>query len=94
MLSHNEDFPSEERFAMVQQIRRAGLSTHLNIAEGSTRKSETERKRFYEVARGSVVEVDTAIDIACELNYKTIDQLQPLGIHIVSTFKQLCGLIG
>lgn len=88
------DFPVDERFAMVQQIRRAALSTHLNVAEGCTRKSETERKRFYEVARGSVVEVDTALDIACELQYKTPDQLQRLGILLVSTFKQLCGLIG
>lgn len=89
-----KDFPSEEKFAMVQQIRRAALSVHLNIAEGCSRKSETERKRFFEVSRGSLVEVDTAIDIAHELHYKSIEELQPLGKHIVSTFKQLSALIG
>jgi four helix bundle protein len=62
-------FPSEEKFAMVSQIRRAALSVHLNIAEGSSRKSEKERKRFYEIARGSLVEVDTALGLAVQLKY-------------------------
>jgi four helix bundle protein len=48
----------EERFALAQQIRRAALSVHLNIAEGCSRKSETERKRFFEVSRGSIIEID------------------------------------
>jgi four helix bundle protein len=89
-----KDFPNDEKFAMVQQIRRAALSVHLNIAEGCSRKSELERKRFFEISRGSVIEVDTAFDIATELNYKTEEQLRPLGEHLVSTFKQLSGLIG
>lgn len=88
-----KDFPQEERYAMVQQIRRAALSVHLNIAEGCSRKSQTERKRFFEVSRGSVIEVDTAIDLAQELNYKTKEELQPLGAHLINTFKQLTGLI-
>jgi four helix bundle protein len=45
---------------MVQQIRRATLSVHLNIAEGCSRKSPSERKRFFEISRGSLIEVDTA----------------------------------
>ncbi len=47
-----KDFPTNERFAMVQQIRRAALSTHLDIAEGCSRKSEAERKRYFEIFRG------------------------------------------
>ncbi len=39
-------FPSEEKFALIQQIRRAALSVHLNIVEGCSRKSVAERKRF------------------------------------------------
>lgn len=57
-------FPSDEKFTMIQQIRRAALSVHLNIAEGSSRRSEVERKRYVEIARGSVIEIDTAIGIA------------------------------
>jgi four helix bundle protein len=89
-----KNFPPEEKSSIVQQIRRAALLTHLNIAEGCTRRSGQQRKRFFEIARGSVVEVDTAFDIACELHYKHIDELQKLGIYLVSTFKQLTGLIG
>jgi four helix bundle protein len=43
----------EEKFALVQQIKRVALSVHLNLAEGFFRKSEAERKRFFEVSRGS-----------------------------------------
>ena len=89
-----KDFPQEERFAMVQQIRRAALSVHLNIAEGCSRKSETERKRFFEISRGSIIEVDAAVEIAHKLKYKTGEELRPLGEYLISTFKQLTGLIG
>ena len=89
-----KDFPPDEKFAMVQQIRRAALSVHLNIAEGCSRKSGSERKRFFEISRGSIIEVDTALDIAYKLKYKTEGELKQLGDHLVSTFKQLSGLIG
>jgi four helix bundle protein len=88
------DFPQDERFTMVQQIRRAALSVHLNIAEGCSRKSEAERKRFFEISRGSIIEIDAALDIAIKLNYKTEEELKPLGSYLVNTFKQLTGLIG
>lgn len=64
-----ENFPSIEKYALSQQIRRAALSVHLNIAEGCSRKSIVERKRYFEIARGSVVEIDAAFDIAADLNY-------------------------
>jgi four helix bundle protein len=62
-------FPADERFNMVQQVRRAALSVVLNIAEGCLRKSETERKRFFEISRGSLIEIDAAFDVANELEY-------------------------
>ncbi|MDX1938098.1 MAG: four helix bundle protein [Flavihumibacter sp.] len=86
-------FPQDEKFAMVQQIRRAALSVHLNIAEGSSRKSMAERKRYYEIARGSVIEIDAALDIAFKLLYCDMEALKILGGFIVSCFKQLSGLI-
>ena len=71
--------PAEEKFNMVQQIRRAALSVKLNLAEGSTRKSEIERKRFLEISKGSVVEIDAALETAVDLNYFTREQLENLG---------------
>ena len=85
--------PSDERFGMISQIRRAALSVHLNIAEGSSRKSEVERKRYYEVARGSVIEIDAALDIASELQYLENIKLDRLSEYMIQTFKTLSGLI-
>ncbi len=78
---------------MVQQIRRAALSVHLNIAERCSRRSGIERIRYYEIARGSVVEIDAAIDIAHQLSYTSSAQLQKLGDAIILTFKLLTGMI-
>jgi four helix bundle protein len=86
-------FPSEERFAMIQQIRRAALSVHLNVAEGCSRKSVAERKRFYEIARGSVIEIDTSLDIAVSLGYSTKEKLTELGVLIVRSFQLISKMI-
>ena len=93
MLQVTKLLPADERFAMVQQLRRAALSTHLNLAEDASRKSLAERKRYFEIARGSVIEVDAAIGIAFDLEYVTMEELQNLGKAIVTTFKLLTGLI-
>jgi len=42
----------------------AAISVHLNIAEGCSRKSPNERNRYFEIARGSVIEIDNAIGIS------------------------------
>jgi len=89
----SKDFPNDEKFTIVHQMRRAALSVHLNIAEGCSRKSEAERKRFFEISRGSLIEVDAAMDIAYNLKYKTEEELKVFGSHLVNTFKQLTGLI-
>ena len=86
--------PSEERFGMITQIRRAALSVHLNIAEGASRKSEGERKRYYEVARGSVIGIDAALDIAADLKYLVDVEMENLSRSMVNCFKILSGLIG
>jgi four helix bundle protein len=86
-------FPQDEKFALVQQIRRAATSVHLNLAEGSSRKSEVERKRYYEISRGSLIEVDSAIGIAYELGYVNQEQLKVLGDLIIKVFKMLTGMI-
>ena len=86
-------FPSEEKFGMISQIRRAALSVHLNIAEGCSRKSLAERKRFYEIARGSLIEVDTALDIAVNLSYTSKGKLSELGVLIIRTFQLISKMI-
>ena len=86
--------PAEEKFNMVQQMRRAALSVKLNLAEGSTRKSPNERRRFYEIARGSVVEIDAALETAVDLNYYKIDQLNAVAELLNKRFAMLSNMIG
>jgi four helix bundle protein len=71
-----DHFPSKEIYGLTNQIRRAAISVSSNIAEGASRKSGNERKRFYEIARSSLVEVDIQLKIASELNLLTeVDKL-------------------
>ncbi len=85
--------PPDERFNMTQQLRRAALSIQLNIAEGSSRKSAIERRRFYEISRGSLIEVDTIFDLAVALEYCKEDDLAEIGVLIITTFKMLSKMI-
>src|SRR5262250_1132405 len=89
-----KSLPTEEKFGMITQIRRAALSVHLNIAEGASRKSAQERKRYFEIARGSVIEIDAALDIADDLRYLSKPELKTLGESLIKCFKILTGLIG
>ena len=88
-----KSFPQEEKFGMISQIRRAALSVHLNVAEGCSRKSEKDRKWFYEVARGSIVEVDTALDIAVSLDHTSKEKLTELVNLVLRCFQMISKLI-
>jgi len=88
-----KEFPSEEKFGMISKIRRAALSVHLNVAEGCSRKSLAERKRFYEIAGGSLVEVDTELEIAVNLNYTSKEKMNESGILIIRTFQLISKMI-
>jgi four helix bundle protein len=50
-------FPDDERFGLTNQMRRAAVSISSNIAEGTSRASQTDFGRFVEIATGSVFEV-------------------------------------
>jgi four helix bundle protein len=86
--------PSEEKFNMVSQIRRASLSVKLNLAEGSTRKSEIESKRFLEISRGSVVEIDAVLETAVDLNHFETNDLKTLGEYLNKCFAMLSKMMG
>ena len=60
-------WPSDEKFGMISQIRRASMSVGANIAEGVARLSEKEKARFIEIAYGSLMEVAHFLFLAKEL---------------------------
>lgn len=62
-------FPKEERYGIIDQLRRAAISIALNIAEGSDRKSDVEFKRYLRMAIGSCEEVVTALYISLDQKY-------------------------
>lgn len=66
-------FPSEEKFGLTSQIRRAGVSIPANIAEGAARLSDKEFCRFLSVAQGSASELETELLIAKNLGYLSAD---------------------
>jgi len=67
-------FPTEERYGLVQQMRRAAVSVPANLAEGSSRSSTKDYLRFVEIATGSLYEVRTYIELATRLGYLTVDE--------------------
>ena len=63
------DFPKEERFRLCDQLGRAVVSIPSNIAEGNGRESKSEYARFLGIARGSLYETETQLEIAKRLGY-------------------------
>jgi len=86
--------PVEEKFNLVQQIRRAALSVKLNLAEGCSRRSAAERRRRYEVARGSVIEIDGALETVVDLNYYKVSDLEKTCELLNKCFAMLSNKIG
>lgn len=62
-------FPREERFGLVDQMRRAVVSVPSNIAEGAARQTHREFINFVHIAQGSLNELDTQLEIAERLGY-------------------------
>ncbi len=86
-------FPSEEKFGLTNQLRRACVSIPSNIAEGSSRNSNKEFGRILEIAIGSAYEIETQLLIASDLGFleiekqeKLINQLEEI-IKMLSRFK-------
>lgn len=86
-------FPTCELYGLTPQLRRAAISISSNIAEGAARSSTKERGRFFEIARSSLVEVDTQLEIALRLKYIQQDAIVHLDEKLNHTFAMLSNLI-
>ncbi len=68
-------FPSEEKFGLMSQMRRAAVSVPSNIAEGQARNSTGEFVQFLSHAEGSAVELDTQLRLSVDLGYCNLTDL-------------------
>jgi len=64
---HTKSFPSDERFGLHSQLRRAAVSAVTNIVEGSARRSRSDYARFIDIALASATEVDYLISLCYRL---------------------------
>ena len=88
-----DNFPKNEIFGITNQIRRAAVSIASNLAEGCARKSSVEKKRFFEIARSSLVEIDTQLEISSELKYIDKIEMDKLNEIFNKLFAKLSRLI-
>lgn len=88
-----QSFPHEEKFGLVSQLRRAGVSIPTNIAEGAGRNSEKELQHFLYIAIGSAFEVETLLLLSHDVAYITERQLNELLTSLTIIQKQLNAFI-
>ena len=88
-----QNFPTEEKYGLCDQLRRAVISVPSNIAEGLGRSSEKDKGHFMQIAYGSLMEVLAQLDIAHDLRYITDDEFTKIEQLIIDVIKLLKGLI-
>src|SRR6476620_9065302 len=86
------DFPADERFGLVSQLRRAAASVPANIAEGNARSSTREYLKHLSIAVGSLAEVDTFLELAIRLRFGDPKAIQTLNDTIAEERRMLRGL--
>lgn len=78
-----QNFPKEELYGLVSQVRRCAISIPSNIAEGKGRNSDKDFIRFLQISLGSLYELQTQLELSIQLGYvKDIDNLLNLSIEI------------
>jgi four helix bundle protein len=87
-----ERFPKSEQYGLISQIRRAAVSVPSNIAEGHTRESSREYLQAISVARGSLAELETQVELAFRCGYISADARDGVLALTVPLGKQLAAL--
>lgn len=90
--SITQKFPTDERFGLTSQMRRAAVSVFSNVAEGSSRFSNIDFARFVEIATGSVFEVVSQARIGLRRKFLTQDEHDSLYSIAEEQSRMLSGL--
>ncbi len=85
--------PEDERYGLKSQISRSAVSIPSNIAEGCSRSSDKEFKRFLEIAIGSLFELETQITLCQELQLVPIQNCSKLEALLIKEAKMINSLI-
>lgn len=85
--------PSEERFALADQLKRAAVSVTSNIAEGFARNSSKDKVHFYTMSRGSLFEIESQLQIVKDLKYGTEKEILEIQDKIILVSKMISGMI-
>ena len=85
-------FPQDERFGLESQLRRAAVSVPANIAEGHGRKATRAYVNHVSIANGSLMEVETLVEIAARLRYLDLHQKDDILARTDEIGKMLSGL--
>lgn len=72
----SQRFPSDEKFGLTSQLRRAAVSIPSNVAEGQSRGTPRDFNKFLDIANGSLAEMETQLIIAGRLNYLPSEELE------------------
>ena len=89
----SKNFPKEEIYGLVSQIRRAAVSVPANIAEGYEKNHRKEYLQFLDIAKGSLGEVETLLHFANDLRYLSGDNFLLIEQKRKETARLLKGLI-
>jgi four helix bundle protein len=88
-----DTFPSKEQYGLCTQVRRAAISIPSNIAEGAARQSKKEFAKFLYVAKGSLSELDTQLELARLLGYLNPSDWHTMDDRLMHIDRLLSGLI-
>ncbi len=80
-------------FSLIDQMRRSAVSVPSNIAEGDERSSDKDSVRFFNIARGSLAELATQLEIARDVGYFSNAETEPLIAKCVELGKMLGALV-
>ncbi|MFH1563879.1 MAG: four helix bundle protein [Nitrospirota bacterium] len=86
-------YPPEEKYGLVSQMRRATVSIPSNIAEGVARKTTKEYIQFLYISRGSLSELDTHLEISQQIGYINSEQYKDMIDEMDEISRMLSGLI-